>query len=719
MLDKIRIEINGESFFVPPEETIIQSCYRIGLEIPRFCYHESLSIAGNCRMCLVEVAFPKSLKPVASCMMRILEDMRIFTDTMLVKAAREGVLEFLLANHPLDCPICDQGGECDLQDQALIFGSDRGRFYENKRAVSDKELGPLIKTSMTRCIHCTRCVRFCSEIAGIDILGTMGRGSLMEIGTYVEKLVDSEISANVIDLCPVGALTSKPYAFTARPWELRSISTVDILDSFCSSIRVDIRGTDIMRILPLMNVKANEEWISDKTRFFHDGIKYQRLNTPLLKFGNVFVNIDWNSAFSISSKFFSFFYKNVNNFFRKNSFENVLESFSLTVCIGKLIDIETLLVLKFFFDSIGGANFLFNDFLEFRNEDFREYFASSRSLDFDDIDCVFLLNCNLRLEFPILNTKLRRAFLKQDLNVVSIGQAVSLNITFFNIAISSKNFLEFLEGKNFFCRLFLLSKKPIFLVSSNIFYLSEGFFYRNALDYILKFLKNPSNNFIKFLSGFTSEVGIGELGLLSSGSSFIKTSKFFSNSFIYSFGSEVCLFLEKKLMFFNNFLIYQGHHGDNLTYFSDIVLPSSLFLEKKSTFLSYDGFLNKTKYVITSPGISQDDWLIVVCFFKSLQEFFRVLLKDIEVFYKVNNYFFPKNITKWSSFFEEFFIENFSISTMDFSNTYDNKFFFFKFYNHVFLSKQNNPYINDSITRSSEVMSLCTQRFLKNKNNFN
>jgi NADH dehydrogenase (ubiquinone) Fe-S protein 1 len=720
MLDnKIRIEINGESYFVPPEETIIQSCYRVGLEIPRFCYHESLSIAGNCRMCLVEVAFPKSVKPVASCMMRISEDMRIFTDTMLVKAAREGVLEFLLANHPLDCPICDQGGECDLQDQALIFGSDRGRFYENKRATSDKELGPLIKTSMTRCIHCTRCVRFCSEIAGIEVLGTVGRGSLMEIGTYVEKVVDSEISANVIDLCPVGALTSKPYAFTARPWELRSIATIDVLDSFCSSIRVDIRGTDIMRILPLMNVQSNEEWISDKTRFFHDGLKYQRLQTPLLKLQKSFISIDWKTAFSVSSKFFSFFYRYSNNFFRKNSFDNILESFSLTVCVGKLVDIETLLVLKNFFDSVGGANFLFNDFLDFRNEDFRQHFASVRLLDFADIDCVFLLNFNPRLQFPILNTKLRRASLKQDINVVSIGQAISLNISFFNIAISSKNFLEFLEGKNFFCRLFLFSKKPIFLISSNIFELSEGFFYRKCLDYLFKFLKNSNDNFVNFINNFTSEVGMSELGLFTSGSSFIKTNKSFMNSFIYTLGSEISFFLEKNLLFLNNFLIYQGHHGDILTYFSDIIFPSSVFLEKKSTFLSYDGFLHKTKYVIPAPGVSQDDWLIVVCFFKFLQDFFHILLKDIDVFYKVNNHFFPKNIMKWSSFFDELFIENFSITSMDSLKTYDKFFnYSFNFSNFIFLSKNNNPYVSDSITKASEIMSLCTQRFLKNKNNF-
>jgi NADH dehydrogenase (ubiquinone) Fe-S protein 1 len=269
--NKITVTVDGIDVLVENGSSVLQACEQVGIEIPRFCFHERLLIAGNCRMCLVEIE--KSPKPQASCAIPVGPGMKIFTDTPLVKKAREGVLEFLLLNHPLDCPICDQGGECDLQDQAMIFGSDRSRFFHRKRGVEDKNLGPLVKTIMTRCIHCTRCVRFATEVAGVEVLGTTSRGIDTEIGTYVEKMFDSELSGNIIDLCPVGALTSKPYAFTSRPWELRLTESVDVMDSVGSNIRVDTRGTEIMRIIPRLNEEINEEWISDKTRFFYDGLK--------------------------------------------------------------------------------------------------------------------------------------------------------------------------------------------------------------------------------------------------------------------------------------------------------------------------------------------------------------------------------------------------------------------------------------------------------------
>ena len=266
---------------MPKGVTVLQACEQAGVDVPRFCYHQRLSIAGNCRMCLVEVE--KSPKPVASCAMPVMPNMNIKTTTPLVKKAREGVMEFLLINHPLDCPICDQGGECELQDQSLIYGSDRSRFTEYKRAVEDKELGPLVKTVMTRCIHCTRCVRFATEVAGVQDLGVTGRGGMAEIGTYVSKLLTSELSGNVIDLCPVGALTSKPFAFTARAWELRFTESIDVTDGLGANIRVDTRGTEVMRVVPRLHEGVNEEWISDKARFSYDGLKRQRLDTPLVK----------------------------------------------------------------------------------------------------------------------------------------------------------------------------------------------------------------------------------------------------------------------------------------------------------------------------------------------------------------------------------------------------------------------------------------------------
>lgn len=277
--------------------TVMQVCELAGKEIPRFCYHERLSVAGNCRMCLVEVEGGPP-KPAASCAMPCAPDMKIHTDTPMVKKAREGVMEFLLINHPLDCPICDQGGECDLQDQAMAFGVDGSRFEENKRAVTNKDLGPLIRTVMTRCIHCTRCVRFTTEVAGISDMGLIGRGEQAEITSYLDKAVNSEMSGNVIDLCPVGALTSKPYMFTARPWELRKVESVDVMDAVGSNIRIDVRGREVMRVLPRLNEEINEEWISDKTRYIWDGLKSQRLDKPYVKKDGKLQAATWDEAFA-------------------------------------------------------------------------------------------------------------------------------------------------------------------------------------------------------------------------------------------------------------------------------------------------------------------------------------------------------------------------------------------------------------------------------------
>merc|ERR1712137_389889 len=302
--EKVEVFVDGQKVLVDPGTTVLQAAAMVGVEIPRFCYHERLSVAGNCRMCLVEVE--KSAKPVAACAMPVMKGWSIKTNSELTRKAREGVMEFLLVNHPLDCPICDQGGECDLQDQSVAFGSDRGRFtdinFSGKRAVEDKNVGPLIQTIMTRCIHCTRCIRFASEIAGVDDLGTTGRGGDMQVGTYVEKMIKSELSGNVIDLCPVGALTSKPYAFTARPWELRRVESVDIMDALGSNIVVCTRTNEVMRIIPKLNEDINEEWISDATRFSYDGLKRQRLTTPFIRNDNgELEQAEWESALEMAA----------------------------------------------------------------------------------------------------------------------------------------------------------------------------------------------------------------------------------------------------------------------------------------------------------------------------------------------------------------------------------------------------------------------------------
>ena len=340
-----KIIINGREIEFEKGMTVLQACELAHVEIPRFCYHEKLSIAGNCRMCLVEME--KSPKPIASCAMPAAEGMVIKTNTEKVEKARKGVMEFLLANHPLDCPVCDQGGECDLQDQSMFYGIDKSRFKENKRAVPDKNMGPLIKTQMTRCIHCTRCVRFATEIAGVPELGAIGRGEDMQITTYLEQSVQSELSGNVIDLCPVGALTSKPYVFEARPWELKKTETIDVMDGVGSNIRVDTYGWEVKRILPRLNEDINEEWISDKTRYSCDGLLKQRLDTPYIKKNNKLIKCSWDEALDVIIK-------------KLNETENS----NIAGHMGDLVSLETTLAFKKFFELLGSKN------LEFREKKF-------------------------------------------------------------------------------------------------------------------------------------------------------------------------------------------------------------------------------------------------------------------------------------------------------------------------------------------------------------
>jgi NADH dehydrogenase (ubiquinone) Fe-S protein 1 len=392
----LKIYVNNFKVFVQPNTTILEACESIGIEIPRFCYYEKLSIAGNCRMCLVEVE--KSPKPVVSCAMPVMDGMKVFTDTPLVKKAREGVLEFLLLNHPLDCPICDQGGECDLQDQALTFGTDRSRFYDFKRGVEDKNIGPIIKTIMTRCIHCTRCVRFASEIAGIGDLGTTARGTNTEIGTYIEKVFQSELSGNIIDLCPVGALTSKPYAFIARPWELKTVDSIDISDAIGSNIRIDYKETEIVRILPRLNEEINEEWISNKTRFMYDGLKHQRLVRPYIKAINNLMVSNWVDSLSLIKIIFE---------------SKVFSKKNIVGICGANNDLETLVSFKNFINSLGSENIGFERNLNINNTYSFNYKFNMDTTKIENSDFCLLIGINPRYEGSLLNVRLRKRFFRR------------------------------------------------------------------------------------------------------------------------------------------------------------------------------------------------------------------------------------------------------------------------------------------------------------------
>ncbi|KAL8211276.1 hypothetical protein R6Q57_005713 [Mikania cordata] len=401
--DVIEVFVDGYPVKIPKGMTVLQACSVAGVDIPRFCYHDRLSIAGNCRMCLVEVE--KSPKPVASCAMPALPGMKIKTDTQIAKKAREGVMEFLLMNHPLDCPICDQGGECDLQDQSMAFGSDRGRFTETKRSVVDKNLGPLVKTVMTRCIQCTRCVRFATEIAGVQDLGMLGRGSGEEIGTYVEKLMTSELSGNVIDICPVGALTSKPFAFKARNWELKGTETIDVTDAVGSNIRIDSRGPEVMRIVPRLNEEINEEWISDKSRFCYDGLKRQRLNDPMIRDSDGrFKPVSWRDALAV-----------VAEVIRQVKPEEIVG------VAGKLSDAESMMLLKDFLNKMGSNNVWCEGNGKNVNADLRSgYLLNSSISGLEKADCFLLVGTQGRKKEKsdcvdyLLVVNNRRAVVRQE-----------------------------------------------------------------------------------------------------------------------------------------------------------------------------------------------------------------------------------------------------------------------------------------------------------------
>ncbi|XP_013148064.1 PREDICTED: NADH-ubiquinone oxidoreductase 75 kDa subunit, mitochondrial [Papilio polytes] len=435
--DKVEVFIDDKPVYVPPGTTVLQAAAQVGVEIPRFCYHERLAVAGNCRMCLVEVE--KSPKPVAACAMPVMKGMRVKTNSDLTRKAREGVMEFLLVNHPLDCPICDQGGECDLQDQSMAFGSDKSRFtdihFSGKRAVEDKDVGPLIKTIMTRCIHCTRCIRFASEVAGVDDLGTTGRGTDMQVGTYVEKMFLSELSGNIIDLCPVGALTSKPYSFVARPWETRRIDSVDVLDPLGSNIVVTTRTNEVLRILPRTNEEINEEWLSDKSRFACDGLKRQRLVTPLMtdSRGNL-TPVEWEDAIVAAARAL-----------------RDCPPDKLVAVGGDMADAESLVALKDLVNRLGSELVCTEQYfpLEGSGIDLRStYLLNTGIANVEEADFVLLIGTNVRLEAPLLNTRIRKAFMHKETDVALLGPQVDLTYDYMHVGDSASILKDLASGSS-------------------------------------------------------------------------------------------------------------------------------------------------------------------------------------------------------------------------------------------------------------------------------
>ena len=590
----IKVKVNEQDLEVEEGLTVLQACEKAGAEIPRFCYHEKLSIAGNCRMCLVEIE--KSPKPVASCAMPVSEGMNIKTNTEKVEKARKGVMEFLLANHPLDCPVCDQGGECDLQDQSMFYGIDKSRYKENKRFVPEKYMGPLIKTQMTRCIHCTRCIRFATEVAGVTELGAVGRGENMQITTYLEKSMESELSANVIDLCPVGALTSKPYVFEARPWELKKTETIDVMDSIGSNIRVDTYGWEVKRVLPIINEDINEEWISDKTRYACDGIKNQRLDTPYLKDKKDFRKISWEEANRIIVKKIS------------ETSQEKIAGFT-----GDLTNMETLYVTKEFFNKTIKSKFLEsrNNNMYINNESRENYLFNSSINGIEQSDLILLIGSNPRYEATILNARIRKSFLKNNLEIYSLGDVGDLTYPYKVLSNNTDIVKQIIEGKHELSNKIQNSQKPLIIIGESALNLKSGkYIFEGMKNYLSSLNKiNDEWNSLNILLKNASSAGSYDLNILSSTENEnLVYKKTLNNEFeiIFLIGQDNIDFKKQK-----EFIVYIGSHGDKGAELADIILPGATYTEQDGYFTNLEGKLQKAYKASYPPGDAKEDWEII------------------------------------------------------------------------------------------------------------
>ncbi|KAI3976478.1 hypothetical protein MKX01_008336 [Papaver californicum] len=586
--DAIEVFVDGYPVKVPKGMTVLQACELAGVDIPRFCYHNRLSIAGNCRMCLVEVE--KSPKPVASCAMPALPGMKIKTDTPIAKKAREGVMEFLLMNHPLDCPICDQGGECDLQDQSMAFGSDRGRFTEMKRSVVDKNLGPLVKTVMTRCIQCTRCVRFATEVAGVEDLGMLGRGSGEEIGTYVEKLMSSELSGNVIDICPVGALTSKPFAFKARNWELKGTESIDVTDAVGSNIRIDSRGPEVMRITPRLNEDINEEWISDKTRFCYDGLKRQRLNDPMIRGPDGrFKSVSWRDALAVVAEA-----------------AHQVSPEGIVGIAGKLSDAESMMALKDLLNKMGSNNVWCEGNGMKPQADLRSGYLTNSSISgLEKADVFLLVGTQPRVEAPMVNARIGKTVRATKAKVGYIGPPAEFNYDHQHLGSGPQTLQEIAEGRHPFCSALLSAKNPAIIVGAGLFERQDKDAIFSTVESIAKQAKAVRSdwNGLNVLLLNAAQAAALDLGLVPESENALETAKL-----VYLMGADD-VDLEKLPS--DAFVVYQGHHGDKGVYRANVILPSSAFSEKEGTYENTEGCTQQTLPAVPTVGDARDDWKIL------------------------------------------------------------------------------------------------------------
>lgn len=676
----LKIKINNSEFLVKNDISVLEACKYVGISIPRFCYHETLSVAGNCRMCLVEIE--KTPKPVSSCTLPVSNNMQIYTDTPLVKKARENVVETLLLNHPLDCPICDQGGECDLQDQTKIWGSDYSRFFISKRGVEDKNCGPLIKTIMTRCIHCTRCVRFGSEIAGVDFLGTLNRGTSTEIGSYISNMFSSEISGNVIDLCPVGALTSKPYAFKARPWELRSNESIDLSDSTGSNIYVNFKETEVLRILPKNSNEVNENLISDKARFFYDSLKTQRLQRIFQKSTeSKYHSLNWQQLICKVDEVFS---TSLNK--------------KIVILVNEELDFHSLNILKFISNkyaskievqSFGGSS-----------STFKNYFVSNSTNKIADIKkagkTCFLLSCNLRLEAAILNSKVRSKVVSENFDVVSLGQKYNSNFPVKVVNLSILNILKVLEAKDLISRKLIINKSPLILVGDSLNKRLLGTF--SLIGHLKSII---SSAIILEVKPSCNTESINFLGINSLNTCSLKTA-----DVVFSINLEDNVSVRKRLMNLDALTFWINTHGSKLASSATFILPTLTYFEQEGIFLNLEQRPQKTLKSLSGANDGRGIKTILLSIFPdlsvdfiNLKSKFATFLEEIvsqpSLFRQLSNKFSRVNM------FETKFA-----SKLDFVSLYPIK------------SSLEDFYRSNNLSKNSITMAQCSQAVREKFNNF-
>jgi NADH-quinone oxidoreductase subunit G len=592
-----KVTIDGIAVEVANGSTILQAAEQAGVEIPRFCYHERLSIAGNCRMCLVEVEKAPP-KPIASCGYPVADGMVVHTDTKMVRNARRGVMEFLLINHPLDCPICDQGGECDLQDQAMGYGMDHSRYAENKRAVRDKNLGPLVATSMNRCIHCTRCIRFITEVAGVPDLGATARGEHMEVGTYVEKALGSELSGNIIDLCPVGALTSKPYAFVARSWELANVDGIDVLDAVGTNIQIDARGTEVLRILPRINEDVNEEWLGDKSRFAIDGLKRRRLDRPWVRENGKLRAATWTEAFdAIATKL------------------RPLPGDRIGAIAGDLCDTESIQALKDLFVSLGSPN------LDCRQDGARldatrrDFYCFNTSIaGIEEADAILIVGSNPRKEAPVLNARIRKAWLANRLPIGLIGTETDLTYSVTHLGASPSLLTDLHGGSHEFAKVLTGASKPMIIVGQGALARPDGSAVLAAVWRLAAQVGALSQNWHGFnvLHTAAGRVGALDVGFVPGPNGKAADAMLEGGvDLLWLLGADA---FDPMRIAAGTFVVYQGHHGDAGAQRADVILPGAAYTEKSGTYVNTEGRAQRGYKAVDPPGDAREDWTILRAF---------------------------------------------------------------------------------------------------------